>query len=146
MDRILQVIGRSKSARPAQTEKVDGVLVDGIVLYDVTNTHFEGLCAKNPKARHGKNKQKRSDCRQGAIGMAFDERGLPLAHEVFEGNMSDGKTLIHILDRLGADTGVTSGKDAPEKPLVILDAGFASKANLALLKERGEDPACHRAA
>lgn len=250
-DRILQVIGRSKSARPAQTEKVDGVLVDGIatenvvqlgpqivaraawrelgldrilavsglnpaqiataqllvanrlieplsewaliewaehtalpelldiritkttkdrlyhtgdalfakrkfiesslrdaqsglfgsrggiVLYDVTNTHFEGLCAKNPKARHGKNKQKRSDCRQVAIGMAFDERGLPLAHEVFEGNMSDGKTLIHILDRLGADTGVTSGKDAPEKPLVILDAGFASKANLALLKERG---------
>jgi transposase len=51
----------------------------GIVLYDVTNTHFEGLCAKNPKARHGKNKQKRSDCRQVAIGMAFDERGLPLA-------------------------------------------------------------------
>lgn len=108
----------------------------GIVLYDVTNTHFEGLCAKNPKARHGKNKQKRSDCRQVAIGMAFDERGLPLAHEVFEGNFSDGKTLIHILDRLGADTGETGGKDAPEKPLVILDAGFASKANLALLKER----------
>lgn len=109
----------------------------GIVLYDVTNTHFEGLCANNPKARHGKNKQKRSDCRQVAIGMAFDERGLPLAHEVFEGEISDGKTLIHILDRLGADTGVTGGKEASEKPLVILDAGFASKANLALLKERG---------
>ena len=54
----------------------------GIVLYDVTNTHFEGVSANNPKARHGKNKQKRNDCRQVAIGMAFDERGLPLAHEV----------------------------------------------------------------
>jgi hypothetical protein len=39
-----------------------------IVLYDVTNTHFEGLCEKNPKARHGKNKQKRNDCRQVAVG------------------------------------------------------------------------------
>lgn len=106
----------------------------GIVLYDVTNTHFEGLCAKNPKARHGKNKQKRNDCRQVAIGMAFDERGLPLAHEVFEGNIGDTKTLVHILERLRLGGGEDRGG---EKPLVILDAGFASKANLALLKERG---------
>lgn len=106
----------------------------GIVLYDVTNTHFEGLCANNPKARHGKNKQKRNDCRQVAIGMAFDQRGLPLAHEVFEGNISDTKTLIHMIDRLRLGSEGTGGL---EKPLVILDAGFASKANLALLKERG---------
>jgi hypothetical protein len=53
-----------------------------VILYDVTNTHFEGVCPKNPKARHGKNKQKRNDCPQVAIGMAFDEHGLPLAHEV----------------------------------------------------------------
>lgn len=102
-----------------------------IVLYDVTNTHFEGLCAKNPKARHGKNKQKRNDCRQVAIGMAFDERGLPLAHEVFEGNIGESKTLALMLDRLAlpAEEGL--------KPVVILDAGFASAANIALLKERG---------
>jgi|GEM_PF-2998083 transposase len=42
-----------------------------------------------PKACHGKNKQKRNDCPQVAIGMAFDEHGLPLAHEVFEGNIAD---------------------------------------------------------
>ena len=34
-DRILQVIGRSKSARPAQADKVDGVLVDGIATENV---------------------------------------------------------------------------------------------------------------
>lgn len=106
----------------------------GIILYDVTNTRFEGLCAKNPKARHGKNKQKRSDCRQVAIGMAFDERGLPLAHEVFAGNIADTKTLARILERLRPGCGEQSGVD---HPLVILDAGFASKANLALLKQRG---------
>lgn len=102
----------------------------GVILYDMTNTHFEGLCAGNPKARHGKNKQKRSDCRQVAVGMAFDERGLPLAHEVFEGNIAESRTLAVMLDRLLiAEEGA--------KPVIILDAGFASVANLALLKERG---------
>tara|TARA_B100001094_G_C18159527_1_gene788434 strand:- start:76 stop:1875 length:1800 start_codon:yes stop_codon:yes gene_type:complete len=101
-----------------------------VILYDVTNTHFEGVCPKNPKARHGKNKQKRNDCPQVAIGMAFDEHGLPLAHEVFEGNTVDTTTLVTLLDRLEI-------KDSGLKPVVILDAGFASKSNLTLLKERG---------
>ena len=101
-----------------------------IILYDVTNTHFEGICASNPKAKHGKNKQKRNDCRQVAVGMAFDEFGLPLAHEVFEGNVADTKTLGALLDRLApVDC-------ADLKPIVVLDAGFASKANIELLRER----------
>ena len=102
-----------------------------IVLYDMTNTHFEGLCEKNPKARHGKNKQKRDDCRQVSIGMAFDSRGLALAHDVFEGNIAETKTLAHMLDRLAMPG------EQSTRPVVILDAGFASKANIALLVERG---------
>lgn len=105
--------------------------VNSVVLYDVTNTHFEGLCAGNPKARHGKNKQKRNDCRQVAVGMAFDGRGLALAHEVFEGNIGETKTLALMLDRLALPEGGNL------KPVVILDAAFASKENIALLKERG---------
>ena len=101
-----------------------------VILYDVTNTHFEGICAKNPKAKHGKNKQKRNDCRQVAVGMAFDENGFPLAHEVFEGNIADTKTLKLILARLALP-------EAGLKPVVILDAGFASAQNLALLRELG---------
>lgn len=102
-----------------------------IILYDMTNTHFEGVCANNPKARHGKNKQKRNDCRQVAVGMMFDERGLALAHDVFEGNIAETKTLITMLGRLDAH------KNENQKPVVVLDAGFASAANIALLKERG---------
>lgn len=101
-----------------------------IVLYDVTNTHFEGVCLGNPKAKHGKNKQKRNDCRQVAVGMAFDEHGFALAHEVFEGNIADTKTLLGMLERL--DLG-----DENLKPVVILDAGFASEANIQLLEDRG---------
>ena len=127
-----QLLGHRKvietRLRDQQCELFD--LKRSVILYDVTNTHFEGVCAANPKAKHGKNKQKRSDCPQVAIGMAFDEHGLPLAHEVFEGNIADTKTLVSLLDRLEV-------KDQGLKPVVILDAGFASKDNLELLKERG---------
>lgn len=102
-----------------------------IVLYDVTNTHFEGLCASNPKAARGKNKQKRNDCLQVAVGMAFDEHGLALAHEVFEGNMADANTLMQMLERLGC------AAEEGTKPVVILDAGIASEANLELLRQQG---------
>lgn len=102
-----------------------------IVLYDVTNTHFEGLCESNPKAARGKNKQKRNDCLQVAVGMAFDEHGRALAHEVFEGNIADAKTLLPMLNRLENAVGET------RKPVIILDAGIATDANLQLLKQHG---------
>lgn len=106
-------------------------LTGSIVLYDVTNTHFEGLCKKNPKAAYGKNKQKRNDCLQVAVGMAFDKTGCSLAHDTFKGNISDSKTLFHILEQLES---VIKYK---HKPVVILDAGFASKENLQMLREKG---------
>lgn len=64
-----------------------------LVLYDLTNTYFEGEAAANPKARRGKSKEKRDDCPQLVVGMAFDEHGFELAHEVFQGGTSDSKTL-----------------------------------------------------
>jgi hypothetical protein len=137
-DRLYHVgdalFSRRKAIESGLREREAGLFegAGGIVLYDMTNTHFEGLCEKNPKARHGKNKQHRNDCRQVAIGMAFDARGLALAHEVFEGNIAETKTLARMLDRLALP-----GDRGAAKPVVILDAGFASKANIALLKERG---------
>lgn len=102
-----------------------------IILYDVTNTHFEGLCQANDKAAYGKNKQKRNDCLQVAVGMAFDETGRALAHETFKGNISDTKTLFQVLDQLEAPI------EHKHKPVVILDAGFASKKNLQQLRDKG---------
>ncbi len=61
-----------------------------ILLYDLTNTHFEGCCESNPKAAYGKNKQGRNDCLQVVVGMVFDKDGFELAHKVFEGNRNDG--------------------------------------------------------
>ena len=68
-----------------------------VLLYDLTNTHFEGVCSANPKAKRGANKQKRNDCPQIVIGMVFDEYGFELAHRTFSGNLRDSNSLIKML-------------------------------------------------
>ena len=114
-----------------RTEKELFSLKRKIVLYDVTNSHFEGECKANPKAKRGKNKQKRNDCPQIAIGVAYDAFGFALSHELFAGNISDSDTLAETLGKL------ERGAENDERPLVILDAGFASKKNLKWLRTNG---------
>lgn len=103
-----------------------------VLLYDLTNTHFEGLCKRNPKAKRGNNKQKRNDCAQIVVGMLFDQFGFEMAHKIFEGSMNDSKSLLKLIGELNAVVG-----DCTEKPLVVMDAGVASRKNLALLREHG---------
>lgn len=103
-----------------------------VLLYDLTNTHFEGLCWRNPKAKRGANKQKRNDCAQIVVGMVFDQFGFELAHKVFEGSLNDSKSLLLMIGALSI--AVAEGK---EKPLIVMDAGVATSKNLALLREHG---------
>ena len=101
-----------------------------IVLYDLTNTYFEGQCAGNPKAQFGRSKEKRSDCPLVTLGLVLDGDGFPLGSQVFPGNASEPATLKTMLDGL-------QGKNplAMPKPIIILDAGIASAANIAWLVE-----------
>lgn len=110
-----------------------------VLLYDLTNTHFEGACRNNPKAAYGKNKQKRNDCPQVVVGMVFDGDGFELGHKVFEGNQSDSKSLVKMLETLEeAVTDTDCGGDAGAvKPIVILDGGIATHSNLAVLRKKG---------
>lgn len=111
-----------------------------VLLYDLTNTHFEGMCKRNPKAKHGKNKQGRNDCRQVVIGMVFDGSGFELGHKVFEGNQSDSKSLIEMIESLDQFTGAARRREAhgvDTKPIVILDGGISSRKNLSLLRANG---------
>ncbi len=92
-----------------------------IVLYDLTNTYFEGQCGQNPKAQFGRSKEKRSDCPLVTLGLVLDGNGFPLSSRVFPGNASEPTTLALMLDGL-------QGKNplAGEKPVIIMDAGIAS--------------------
>jgi transposase len=108
-----------------------------LVLYDLTNTYFEGEATANPKARRGKSKEKRDDCPQLVVGVVFDEYGFELAHEVFEGGTSDSKTLETMVERLRKSVGQKEDLLGTIQPLVILDGGIATKANCKFLRAQG---------
>jgi hypothetical protein len=108
-----------------------------ILLYDLTNSHFEGVCLSNPKAKRGKNKQKRNDCNQIVVAMVFDENGFELAHETFAGNMNDSKSLPEMVKRLKEMTISEPLLEEATKSIVIVDAGIATKKNLKVLREAG---------
>lgn len=114
-------------------------LDQSILLYDLTNTHFEGVCAANPKAKRGKNKQGRDDCAQIVVGVVFDGRGFELTHRVFEGSRHDSKTLADMVKQLQSQVPRPAGATNDIRPLVILDGGIATAENLGMLRAQGYD-------
>jgi len=111
-------------------------LTRSILLYDLTNFYFEGICAANPKARRGNNKQKRNDCPQVVLGLVFDEYGFALVHNIFAGNTNDAKTLPEMVKTM---EGLCPPENLLEalKPTVIMDGGLATDANKQLLRASG---------
>jgi len=106
-----------------------------ILLFDLTNFHFEGQMKKAKKCKYGRNKQKRNDCKQISMGLVVDERGFCRYSNYYDGNISEGKTLSGVLDDLKAST----SNAVTEKRLIIMDAGIATQENIALLLQKGYD-------
>lgn len=105
-----------------------------IVLYDLTNSYFEGEAAGNAKARRSANsKEKRTDRPLVSVGLVLDGEGFPLGHKIFPGNMHDCRSLVEAvgdLRRICADGTM---------PMVVLDGGIATDENLAYLRGKGFD-------
>lgn len=99
-----------------------------LVLYDLTNTYFEGQCAGNPKAPFGRSKEKRSDCPLVTLGLVLDGDGFPLGSQVFPGNASEPATLKTMLDGLQGQNPL-----AMPNRVIILDAGIVSADTIAWL-------------
>ena len=110
---------------------------DNIILYDLTNTYFEGSMRSSEIARFGRSKEKRSDCKLLVLAMVINKEGFPKHYSLFEGNISDPASLTYIVDSLDAKL-----KGAERKPVVVMDAGIATEGNLSLLKERKYDYLC----
>lgn len=103
-------------------------LTERIILYDLTNTFFEGSGKYNDKARFGTSKEKRSDCLLVTLGLVLDADGFPKRTEVFPGNISEPGTLEGIVTSLAAP--------GQAKPLIVIDAGIATEQNILWLKDR----------
>jgi transposase len=100
-----------------------------VVLYDLTNTYFEGKMEGASLAAKGHSKEKRSDCPLVTLGLVLNSQGFPLRSNVFGGSVSEGKTLEGMINDL---TPICSS----ENPIVVMDAGIATEVNLAWLREK----------
>ena len=130
-DRLWAVRERLEAALGAREE----TLFDGpqtICFYDLTNVHYHGPARDD--LQFGRSKQKRRDCPLVTLAMALDESGFPRCTEVLPGNVSEPGTLQAALRQLARRAG-----DAAPRPLVVMDAGIATAANLAWLRKQGYD-------
>ncbi len=107
-------------------------LSNSIFLYDLTNTYFEGRATKNPKAQYnGNQKEKRSDCPQVVVALVVDREGFIRRHRIFNGKMTDAKSLKRIIIDLQKEF-----QDTP-MPTLIFDRGVVSQENMQLLDSYG---------
>jgi transposase len=112
-------------------------LQDKIILYDLTNTYFEGEKKGSNLARFGRSKEKRSDARLIVLALVVNAEGFIKYSDVFEGNMSDSSSLPGIIDRIRVRTA-----ESQCRAIVVLDAGIATEENLALIRANGYDYVC----
>jgi hypothetical protein len=106
-------------------------LEEDFCLFDLTNTYFEGLLSNNSKARHGRSKEKRNDCKLLSLGMIVDEDGFPKYSRTYPGNQYEPHTLFEMLDNLASHSRVESDK----KQTILMDAGISTKDNLKQLRD-----------
>lgn len=99
-------------------------LKENIILYDLTNTYFEGTMKKANKS-YGRSKEKRYDCPLLTLALVIDEKGFVKTTKVFEGNVSEPKTLSSIINSF------------EKNATVVMDAGIATEDNIELLKKQG---------
>ena len=110
---------------------------DKIVLYDLTNTYFEGRKQNSQLAKYGRSKEKRSDAKLVVLALVVNPEGFIKYSSVLEGNMADSKTLEAMINKLRIKTSVSA-----QKALVIIDAGIATEENLKMIRAKGYDYLC----
>ena len=112
-------------------------LEDKIILYDLTNTYFEGRMQNSKIAKYGRSKEKRKDAKLVVLAVVINKEGFLKYSNIFRGNMTDSKTLKSIVDAISQKTSFTN-----RKPVVVMDAGIAVEKNLEMLKKNHYDYLC----
>lgn len=110
-------------------------LTDKIVLYDLTNTYFEGQYSSSKLAKYGRSKEKRNDAKLVVLALVVNIYGFIKYSCVHEGNMADCSNLSLMIDKL-------SGCTNAQNPVVVMDAGIATEENLKMIRAKGYHYLC----
>ena len=71
-----------------------------MVVYDVSSTYLEGKAC--PLAKYGYNREKKLGKLQIVFRLLNNDKGCPIAVEVFEENTSDPKTFTNKIDKVSS--------------------------------------------
>jgi hypothetical protein len=112
-------------------------LDDKIILYDLTNTYFEGQKRSSQLAKFGRSKEKRSDAKLVVLGVVVNVEGFLKYSNIYEGNTADSSTLADIVEQMSHETSAID-----RKPIIVLDAGIATEDNIKLLRNKGYKYMC----
>jgi len=81
-------------------------------------------------AKHGKSRGPRPDKRQIVIGLLVTDEGIPIAHEVFDGDEADKATVVKAIDDL-------KKRFKLKRVIFVADRSMVSQTNLDYIKEQG---------
>lgn len=112
-----------------------------LVLFDLTNFYFEGRKDGSAKAKFGRSKEKRSDCKLLVLALCINAEGFIRYSSILAGNTADPDSLPNMIDTLSSKTRVPSGNGI-QKTLVVIDAGIATEDNLEKIKSKGYNYLC----
>ena len=110
-------------------------LQDKIILYDLTNTYFEGQQRSSKLAQYGRSKEKRKDAKLVVLALVINIEGFIKYSSIHEGNIADCNTLGQMIDKLASHT-------LNHQAVIVLDAGIATEENLRLIEDRGYKYLC----
>lgn len=106
--------------------RLSGGFVD-CFFFDVTTLYFESV-VQDDLRDFGFSKDQKHHSVQIILALVVDTQGLPVAYEVFKGNLAETRTLIPVLDKL-------RGRFSIDNVTVVCDRGLASKTNVDALRE-----------
>src|SRR5256714_12316483 len=102
-------------------------LTDGtLVLYDISSSYFEGHTC--PIAIRGYSRDKRRGSLQIIYGLLCDRHGVPIAVEVFKGNLLDHQTVKAQIEKIKQRFGI-------QRVVLVSDRGMVTQANLDALRD-----------
>ena len=110
-------------------------LKDKIILYDLTNTYFEGEKRNSQLAKFGRSKEKRRDAKLVVLALVVNIEGFIKYSSILEGNIADCATLSAMIEKLASHT-------CRGPAVVVLDAGIATEENLRLIESKGYKYLC----
>lgn len=110
----------------ARTKKILEGRIE-IIFYDMTTLYFEAS-DEDDLRKTGFSKDGKHQCPQIYLGLLVAKDGYAIGYDIFEGNISEGHTLIPMIRQF-------EKRFKLNKPVVIADSGLLSKDNIKSLED-----------